>query len=742
MTGLTILVLLIGALILVKKRRREYFTPPPPMGALLQSVSPALQPAPSGAQSPPPRKSGQPAGYWLRKGQEIRIAGIVVESGMLYYGRGLSSVASQYDPEPSLIDPTLKLAKTSVAFADVEMPYWPAYSTITPAARREYLDWIAGGKKDPNANIGFVFLYFYGLERRALTDSRSSEEARGELTEIASEVERLLAIYGNNGSLHGYATSFLTTLELMVGAGEPDLPAGYDRCFEVPFAVKLKLGRHAADGTPVPASLALAWAETHPAVYLRTPAQRCKDEYRQLFSLYYSDRYGDGMLLRRARKKLKFEYRPASPSYRSCIEIDVGDVPDVSTLSRPIENLKSLSDEVEAALDAYSRYLGRRPEERRSLPALALLPAELTTNQTSPTWVALRDWAEGELADKTEAVVSATNLLRHWPFDDASSPKKRELSAYAQLLGKLGVGFEPDCRFVSIKLAPDDQAVLFRLSQQSAAPSAKYAALTTVMQLAAAVVVADGTVSEAEERHLEQHLAEAMGINEAERRRLSAHLTWLLINPSRLAMSKKRIEALRTEDRAHAAALLVNLAGADGRVDKQEVRLLEKVYIYLGLPRDQLYSDLHSADPTDAPIVVESPSPRTDYAIPSQSRSSGSALDMSRVEKTLAETKSLQVMLGQIFSDEEDSLIEPAEASTISTIAGLDAAHADLLRRLLEQREWTSADFDSLCEDRGLMPSGAIEILNELSFEKAEALLLDGEDLISVDHEVAREIMI
>jgi uncharacterized tellurite resistance protein B-like protein len=588
--------------------------------------------------------------------------------------------------------------------------------------------------------MGLVFLFFYGLERRALNESHGSSDVRAELPGIAAEVERLLHVYGGSGSFRSYASGFLAAVRLLAHGDPGEMPLDGGRSYELPFFLKFRLGRHAADGTPVPPPLALTWTELHPEIYLRTPAERCREDFRRLFQLRYSECHGEGLRLRRAKKQLLLDYRPASASFSQSIRIDVGDLPDVSVLKQPVDRLREIAAKAEAELDSYSRYLGRRPDEVDSLPALALAPTELLVGHTSPPLMRLCAWIDARLADKSESVVSAAEFLSHWPFESADVPKKRELTAYAQMLAKLGTGFEPDPRFISVKLVPEDKVVLFRSTSQSATPSSRYAAVTTMLQLAAAVTLVDGTVSEEEERQLDQHLASNLELQPSERERLSAYRTWLLANRTRTVSNRKQIESLSPADKANAAALLVALASADGRIDKEEVRLLEKVYRLLGLPSEQLYSDLHSVDVVDQPVVVETARTGKEFALPAARASGGTQLDQSRIDKTLAETNSLNRMLGQIFSDdgiEEDLAI----ASDDSQVEGLDAAHARLLLRLADRSEWSAPEFHALCEAEGLLPGGASETLNEFSFERFDAALLEGEDPVFVDQASAQEMM-
>jgi hypothetical protein len=86
----------------------------------------------------------------------------------VYVGTGTSS-ASWHEGEPSLIDLRLPVSRTSPSTSP-PLGYWPSYARLTPEARRCYLEWLAMGRRNPSIDIGYVFIFFYGLERRLLVD--------------------------------------------------------------------------------------------------------------------------------------------------------------------------------------------------------------------------------------------------------------------------------------------------------------------------------------------------------------------------------------------------------------------------------------------------------------------------------------------------------------------------------------------------------------------------------------------
>lgn len=147
---------------------------------------------------------------WLSADETIEVAGEKISGGLIYVGEDRNSRYGS--SEPSLINPKLKVARGIVDIAERLTSYWPSYDNITPEARRAYLQWLSSGRKAPHANIGYVFLFFYGLERRAFVDAKTNQAAAAEIPSIIAEVERLLSIYDENHSFNTYASRFVDFL--------------------------------------------------------------------------------------------------------------------------------------------------------------------------------------------------------------------------------------------------------------------------------------------------------------------------------------------------------------------------------------------------------------------------------------------------------------------------------------------------------------------------------------------------
>jgi tellurite resistance protein len=697
------------------------------------------------SSAPRPRADVSPDSCWISAGQVVAIAGRTIPGGLLYVGSGLASVGNEWNPEPALIDPSLPIKWSNPDFQGTGLRYWPSYSSLSPESRAAYLEWLNDGRRNPETPIGYVFLFFYGLERRILADAETSIGARGELDEVLTEVDRLISIYGSNGSFSAYAGDFLSVGELLRRSLErlyerPIRPTT-GRSAELPLWIRAAVGQLVADGKPIPPAWALAWLMNHPETHLRTPATRCSQEFQALFIRRYQAKYGDGMKLEPNKKRLKVEYRPASASFGRAIPVKHPDLPDVAAVTAPVQRLIELADAVTEDLEPYSRWIGKNPDDRGSLAAIALLPAELARDHTSEQAQALKAWASEILGESDRAIVPAEKLVWGWPCGMPGQPSKAECVLMAQFLETLGYGFEPDVRFGGTTLEAGNSIVVFRLPDGSPASLAPpYAAASLALRFGSAVAAADGVIAPEERRHLASQVESAPNLSTGERARLAAHLEWLLATPPSLAGLKKRVEDLGANRKADISRLLVAVSAADGHVSPDEVKTLEKLYKTLGLATDQLYSDIHAATstvpPAAEPVTIRpADSSSRAFTIPSKplERPKGIVLDASRIQAKLAETAAASALLSQIFAENPPPPPTPELKDASKSVAGLDALHSELVRQVASRASWSRIEIEAITSKLGLMTDGAIEAINEASFRTSDEALLDGDDPIEVN---------
>ncbi|MDH5491674.1 MAG: TerB N-terminal domain-containing protein, partial [Myxococcales bacterium] len=149
---------------------------------------------------------------WFGPGEAVQIGGWCIPGGMIYVGTRFQPAASAYgcQQEPSMIDPTLAVAPPG-SRSKAQLPYWPQYAQISPESRAALLEWQAGGRVDPGVQLGIVFLFLYGLERRLLIDGilEGDPHVRDEAPALVAELERLAEIYGSSHSFQRYSAQLI-----------------------------------------------------------------------------------------------------------------------------------------------------------------------------------------------------------------------------------------------------------------------------------------------------------------------------------------------------------------------------------------------------------------------------------------------------------------------------------------------------------------------------------------------------
>lgn len=697
------------------------------------------------ATSAPARQvTRQEPARWLPPGQSVEIQGYALPDGMLYVGQGLTEVTG-YGSEPALINPRLPADRSALDRVGASMPYWPTYEGLSPQSRAAFLDWLASGRRAADIGIGYVFLFLYGLERRVYVDAQTSPEARAELGAIRAEVAALLNVYGSNRSFERYASQLLGVLDSMAPGEVPLVPPAFERSYDMPISIRVGLGRLLAAEQPLPAAWALAWLASSPQYSLRTPAKRCSQEFQALFHARYTREYGAGLTVKAPRTKLRAEIRPASGSFGGAHTLEF-DQPDIARLSAPLTKIQAIAEDCEADLEAFSRWVGRNPDAPRTLAAVALLPQELVATHESAEVQALWSWLSTLLKSGPVAFCDGEELLKRCASLWGDKLTRTEAILLAQLLQKGGYGLEPDARFGGGLPSAGEDVAVFQLEPEApSTASPGYAAAATLLHLAVAVSAADESVTDQEREQLEAHVERNLSLSDPERRRLSIHLAWLMRSQPRLTGLRKRLEPLEAGQRAVIADFVVSVAAADGRVSPSEVKAIEKIFGLLGIAREHVYSRLHASSAesiADAPLPVVIPGqPNPGYKVPPPPPAANAVpLDMEAVAAKLAQSASMAAVLNEIFTDDAEPA-PPAPAKQDTAPNGLSASYNQLLKALSQRGQWDRGEFEQLAGQHKLLPDAALDALNEAAFERCGSALLEGDDPIEVNPDIAKELL-
>ena len=695
----------------------------------------------------PPPSQHQPVAAkrrrrWVPAGESVTVGKREI-GGMVYVDRAPNRYRGEF--AHGLIDPSLPVDAHPTDPEGAGLDYWPDYATISKRSRASYLEWLASGRSDAKYGVGYVFMYFYGLERRFFVDRPDSEERSA----LIAEVERLLQIYGSNRSIRGYFNNFLAAARFATST-EVEFPPAFDPSWQTPISVQFMIGRQIRDRVPISADWMLSWYVTHPETSLRTAAKRASREFQALFRIRFDERFSEGLKIGIPKRRLSFSYQAASGDFTASLDQLLEDIPDISRLTAPITKITPIVEKVTDELDRYSRYLGRNSDRRGTLRAHALLPSALQKEFPCAELDALSDWTKERISEG--ALTPVETLLEHLEGAPPPNLGKQRLVTAAEVLALVSVGMAPDPRYGVRSPKNGEPVVLFALPPDTAGAEEvgdRYRAALLSLLLGAFIAHADGIISEMERRQLADRIQKTPDLTVSERARLHADLDWMISVKPDLPLIRRRVQHASEQARRELGRVALAVVVADGIVDPAEIKAVERVYRTLGLDPAGLYGELHAlAASPDLVAVVRRSTPSAGHSIPPQPADTSSPtptgpirLDPDRVSAIMADTAQVSRVLHEIFQDESDREeggdgSEVAVPEVAKQFTGLDAAHCRLVKELIARPEWTPAEFEELARRSDLPPAGALETINEWAFDRFDDALIEDDDPLELNPEI------
>ena len=389
---------------------------------------------------------------WHPPGTSASIADTTVTDGMIYVGKASGSY-SQYDG--CVIDPNLPLG---VAAAAEPLGYWPSYQNISQNCRKRYLEWLGDGKRAADIDIGYVFLYFYGLERRLIIEAPPATEVEA----LSQELQRLRSLYSSNRSFNGYSARLLEAVTFLRDAKShnseifvPDLVVAAG---EMRPALKLAIAREVVSGRALGFELAVAaligmrdFCASH-----RQVLDHAREPFLKVLRARFVASFPSGFVMRnRKDSQLAVTYRGATSGLYVDLAAKAGlsGLPDPETLTWT--KLLTLAEAVANELAPLAKLLAYYPTRANSLAALVNCPVELRDSIA----VDARRWIDGLTSP---APVPFGLLAKHAIGAEGTKWTVRHRRQIGEALGAVGCSMEPGVDDAIERLADDTVVFVIR----------------------------------------------------------------------------------------------------------------------------------------------------------------------------------------------------------------------------------------------------------------------------------------
>ena len=672
----------------------------------------------------------------------IRLEGRTIESPLVYYVDGTLHAPL----DASLIESGLRVAKYDNGYVD-DLPYWPTYRGSTPEQRKRYLDWLTSGRCRPDVSVSYPFIYFYGLERRALIDRRDHEA-------ILREVLRLLPIYQASRSFQRYGSAFIWTV--IATLPEP-LPADLlqktiaSTSYWNEDNLSVLLGHYHANSCPLPPEVAYIAAEHDPRTPRSVVVRRHPDRFRELFVRRCSEKFGGGMMLRAAKNTKRFCYSPASATlgheYSGSYSAPIS-LPNTLGLSSQFKPLIEIWSSAIDDLKLFDRAHRKSSDKQMTAAMYESLPVELR-GEDHPHFEMWYAVINRNVDDAGWSLVPVGELAAVRGIAERSRLTKSQSEELVRAADSMELAIEPDCRLTGQTYRWNELISVFPREESLDLQDSSYHAASILLRLGMTIAAADGAVDASEINAVTSHLEERFHLTQQSSIRLE-HLSQVLTRcPSDDTRIAKQIQHLPLSDREVIGAFLVAVAAADEIVTSEEVKALRKTFRNLGLDASTLNGLASGRVAVDGAADSD-----TDQLV----------LDPDRIRQILAETDRVAKLLKTVMISDEVSdeaqpphiVVPPSNSPTsglgpslpsqfetsIATKAvlaksgisiaetmmeGLHSRYHAFLQTLISRSQWTAAEFESIARQNRLMPQGAIDSVNEWSNDRFGDFLIESD---------------
>ncbi|MFA6132801.1 MAG: TerB N-terminal domain-containing protein [Phycisphaerae bacterium] len=669
-------------------------------------------------------------------------------------GKGLPEV-----DEPSLIDPSLRVT-TRPTQGVPPLPYWPSYADMLPEQRAVYLAWMAGGRSQMPPEIGYAFVFFYGLERRVLVD-------KSDIPAVFDEVMRLRKLHVADrvhfsNSFDGYTSSFLWTV-VMAFANEIDEPG-----------VKL-LAQSSRSWSEDNTSALLAWfiqverlmpdwaayiiASQLPASARSVVVTRVNKEFRELFAKRYQETCGQGLLVRSAKVKRQYTYRAGSNAMRSASILG----PNPLGLTSQFTALSDMWNACILDLKKLSTVVNKQSDETLTAERWEVMPQELRAEIDHPLTDAVCRLVEECTNSEGITLITVSKLASLLEYGQKDLLTKPESDRICTTLEYVGYCVEPDSQLTGRAYRTGNTVTAFLNTSDSTTDPQRHRVASVMLRFGISVAAADGDVRDDETKLILQDIENLLGLNEHERKRLDA-LQKLLLATHQGSESLPKVGKSLGDHTQAVAKMLLALVAQDGVVTESELEAIKKCYRALGFLKQEIAAAIHSLEASRAdeePVTIQPailgdageaiPEPQAAtvmMSVPAKAVAKPAfRLNRAAIAAIMQDTQEVAMMLAEAMSAPDanevesspfstpfvpvDSRKSPSTGATTAVVAEAAPAPSMLAadptvptryltfyQVLISRQEWDMKELDGMARQQGLMLSGAIETLNEWATEK------------------------
>ena len=648
---------------------------------------------------------------WYGLGSTVEIQGYKINAPLIYISNSRNKSSARY-----IISKKLKVNHNENYDY---IGYWPSYSTLSPGQRGMFLKWLSQGKNNPAIDIGYVFIYFYGLEYRVLQENKDLEL-------IGYEIIRLRKYYASNRSFLGYSERLLAYIisnlndkniaRKIFKAVEPGLDK-YSNIYRSGIHLKIK-GSNFIDVDEL-----ISLIPTFESVNRSSIPKKVGDYFNKYFKIIAEEEIKEAI----AQVKLK-EYKERYWSASQFTDRDYYYKGLRIIADRNIQN--KLSNKWKQAIEDFRPY-SRKLNTYNLREIFHLLPDKLKKTIEHPLKKQLTE-IEEKLVGKAVTISEITSYLGIETSEKLNSKQCKEIIdtlLYANII------IEPNAVYFKKNYKKNDLVLLSKTEKASILNTSDYKQAALLVDLGVDLAYADDDYSDEEAQQI--YLAVSSGFLyttlEFEHLKLRVEL-YKAQKPNISGILNKISENLGTKNLKTLSRYLVGVALADGHFTNEENKKIKGFLSKLGVKEsdiEKIYKEFGISE-TFKNIELKASQNNTQKGslIP---KTNEVVLDQKKLDQIKSDTEEVKLILSEIIAEEEnDDISIVKEVEEIEN--ELDSKYWPFLKIIIQKNKWDKKSLKNKAKEHRFMVNAAISEINEWTEEKhGDYLVFENDDNFEVN---------
>lgn len=613
-----------------------------------------------------------------------------------------------------------------------DMGYWPDYRAISPEQRYEYLQWLSLGKKDyfTSRDIGYLFLYFYGLEVRALEDHKDIEL-------ITKEVCRLLKIFGDkSGSVRRYLCSFVIFVSAQQNYGFKYLSdiIEYIHNYDTISPINILLNTYISQDKSIPTN------EIFQVMYLypNTPSSRIIENNLALFKTLYEQRYTKtypmGFLPKAGKTTTSIDYTPARPLPYGNSRLYQCKIP---APIRTTSQFQPLCDLWNNCIEDLRSFNARQKGQDITSNAYWVLPDEVKAVIRHPDadkWDNLYSKSI-EIMDSEYCITAVKELMNLCRIETNKNLTQAQKQIIINTAHDNHIILLPDISMNGRQLSDADYLIMLRDTTKQNL-SENYQAAAILLELGMGIAAADGDIAKDEISYINDVLNQQFILSPYE---LSCLKKLQKLFETHYPSAEKTVKLLKnklsTEQFEEIAKYSIRIA-VIGSINEDELKVIRKTTHIMGLS-DNIVNNYLNEQPFLV-TVRKKKKIQSGEIIPQRTQEK-IHIDQEALKNTEVETQKVKEILNSILSSDDANMDDAADSApdeqeknvkTVDKIqdiySNIDERYRPALTEIMHRDEWTIKELTSLLKQYGFMLNGFVDYVNAWADEElGDYILID-----------------